>query len=196
MPISVNPIFPVIAAEGAAPDMVLQPGTVINAQVLKILANDLVRIAIANLSIEVLSEIPLQVGQNLHLAVSQTPDGIRLAVVGQGRATGDGIPARGEDAAFPKPAAPDFITRSPDLSVSAAAKPERNAAEKSADAAAGACGVRGGADRSHAAGKPRAAICKSRRSVVSEPCRRNCNKRSCSCWRCARTSIRTSPPAT
>ena len=86
MPISINPIFPVIAAQGAAPDVVLQPGTVIDAQVLKILANDLVRIAIANLSIEVLSEIPLQVGQTLQLAVSQTPEGIKLAVVGQGSA--------------------------------------------------------------------------------------------------------------
>src|SRR3954453_12296593 len=86
MPISINPIFPVIGAQGAAPDVVLQPGTVIDAQVLKILANDLVRIAIANLSIEVLSEIPLEVGQTLQLAVSQTPDGIRLAVVGQGGA--------------------------------------------------------------------------------------------------------------
>ena len=87
MPISINPIFPVIAAQGTAPDVVLQPGTVIDAQVLKILANDLVRIAIANLSIEVLSEIPLQVGQTLQLAVSQTPEGIKLAVVGQGNST-------------------------------------------------------------------------------------------------------------
>src|SRR6185295_1331656 len=83
MAISINPIFPVIAAQGAAPDMVLQPGAMIDAQVLKILANDLVRIAIANLSIEVLSEVPLQVGQTLQLAVSQTRDGIRLAVAGQ-----------------------------------------------------------------------------------------------------------------
>jgi hypothetical protein len=87
MPISINPIFPVIAAQAAAPELVLQPGTVVDAQIMKILANDLVRIAIANLSIEVLSEIPLQVGQTLQLAVSQTPDGIRLAVVGQGSAT-------------------------------------------------------------------------------------------------------------
>src|SRR3954463_4219238 len=86
MPISIDPMFPVIAAQDAAGDVVLQPGTVIGAQVLKILANDLVRIAIANLSIEVLSEVPLQVGQTLQLAVSQSPDGIRLAVVGQGGA--------------------------------------------------------------------------------------------------------------
>ena len=84
MPISVNPTIPVIAAQGAAPDLVLQPGTVVNAQVLKILSADLVRIAINSLSIDVLSEVPLQAGQTLQLAVSQTPDGIKLAVVGQG----------------------------------------------------------------------------------------------------------------
>src|SRR6266513_1135327 len=82
MSICINPIFPVIAAQGAAPDLVLQPGTVIDAEVLKLLSDDLVRIAILGLTIEVFSEIPLQVGQALQLAVSQTPDGIRLAVVG------------------------------------------------------------------------------------------------------------------
>jgi hypothetical protein len=90
MPISVNPTVPVITAQGVASGLVLQPGTVINAQVLKILADNLVQIAIANLSIDVLSEVPLQAGQNLQLAVSQTPDGIRLAVVGQGAAAATG----------------------------------------------------------------------------------------------------------
>src|ERR1700733_12833274 len=90
MPISVNPTVPVITAPGAAPALVLQPGTVIDAQVLKILADNLVQIAIANLSIDVLSEIPLQAGQTLQLAVSQTQDGIRLAVVGQGSAATTG----------------------------------------------------------------------------------------------------------
>ena len=84
MSISVNPILPVIASQNAAPELVLQPGTVIDAQVLKLLSDNLVRIAISSLSIDVLSEIPLQAGQVLQLAVSQTPDGIRLAVVGQG----------------------------------------------------------------------------------------------------------------
>jgi hypothetical protein len=90
MPISVNPTVPVITAPTAASAVVLQPGTVINAQVLKILADNLVQIAIANLSIDVLSEVPLQAGQNLQLAVSQTPDGIRLAVVGQGAGAATG----------------------------------------------------------------------------------------------------------
>ena len=84
MPISVTPTIPVIVAPGAAPELVLQPGTVVDAVVLQILSADLVRIAINSLSIDVLSEVPLQAGQSLQLAVSQTPDGIRLAVVGQG----------------------------------------------------------------------------------------------------------------
>jgi Flagellar hook-length control protein FliK len=126
MPISINPIFPVIAAQGAAPDVVLQPGTVIDAQVMKILANDLVRIAIANLSIEVLSEIPLQVGQTLQLAVSQTPEGIRLAVVGQGAgtATGEALPASvGKNAESPNVVGSDTIILTPEAPASAAPKP-------------------------------------------------------------------------
>src|ERR1700681_841808 len=85
MPISVNPILPVLAAQGAAaPELALQPGTVVDAKVLQLLADNLVRIAIASISIDVLSEVPLQAGQTLQLAVSQTEGGIRLALVGQG----------------------------------------------------------------------------------------------------------------
>lgn len=95
MAISITPVSPVLAAQeggGAAPELVLQPGSVVNAQVLKVLSADLVRIAIASLSIDVATEIPLQQGQSLQLAVSQTKDGIRLAVVGQGGdAGGDAV---------------------------------------------------------------------------------------------------------
>ena len=87
MAISINPVLPVLAAQEAgsiAPELVLQPGRVVNAQVLKVLSADLVRIAIASLSIDVATEVPLQQGQNLQLAVTQTKDGLRLAVVGQG----------------------------------------------------------------------------------------------------------------
>ncbi len=90
MAISVNPTLPVLPAQGAgsATDgVVLQPGTVVNAQVQNVLAGNLVRIAIGNLSIDVLSEIALTPGQNLQLAVSQAQDGVvRLQVVGQGNA--------------------------------------------------------------------------------------------------------------
>ena len=88
MSISVTPILPVIAAQSAATDLVLQPGSVVDAQVLQVLSDYLVRIAIANVSIDVLSEVPLQAGQTLQLAVSQTQDSVRLAVVGQGATTG------------------------------------------------------------------------------------------------------------
>lgn len=113
MAISINPIFPVIAAQGVPADVVLQPGTVIDAQVLKLLANNAVRIAVANLSIEVMSEIPLQVGQTLQLAVSQTPEGIRLAVVG-------GPPA---NASAPSLAPTDTVTIASDTPLNAVAKP-------------------------------------------------------------------------
>src|SRR5882672_3258440 len=109
MAISINPVLPVLSAQeagGVAPELVLQPGSVVNAQVLKVLSADLVRIAIASLSIDVASEIPLQQGQNLQLAVMQTRDGIRLAVVGQG---GD---AAGSSA--------DAVTLSPDALADAA----------------------------------------------------------------------------
>ena len=62
MSISVTPTIPVIAAQGVAPDLVLQPGTVVDAEVLKLLADNLVRIAISGLAIDVLTEIPLSAG--------------------------------------------------------------------------------------------------------------------------------------
>ncbi len=93
MPITVNPVLPVIAAQGAAPDLLLQPGSLVDAQVLKILSDNLVRIAIASLSIDVLSEIPLFPGQSLQLAVSQTPEGIRLTVAGPDTAAAAGAAA-------------------------------------------------------------------------------------------------------
>jgi hypothetical protein len=87
MALTVNPSLPVIAAQAtgsATSGVVLQLGTVIDAQVLKV-AESLVQIAIAGLSIDVMSEVALTPGQKLQLAVSQTSDGtVRLAVVGQG----------------------------------------------------------------------------------------------------------------
>ncbi len=87
MSIAINPVFPVVAAQSVAAGVALQPGTVIDATVLKQLDANLVRIAIANLTIEVLSEVPLTPGQALQLAVSQTPQGVRLQIVpGEGDA--------------------------------------------------------------------------------------------------------------
>ena len=102
MSISVNPVTPVVAAQGAAPDLLLQPGSVVDAQVLKILSDNLVRIAIAGLSIDVFSEIPLFPGQSVQLGVSQTPEGIRLTVAGLDTA---GAAGTATDAVTPAPTA-------------------------------------------------------------------------------------------
>jgi hypothetical protein len=84
MSIVINPTVPLVAAQGVTSDIVLQPGTVINAQVQQLLGNDQVRIAIGGQSLHVVSQVPLQAGQTLQLAVSQAPDGtINLAVVNQ-----------------------------------------------------------------------------------------------------------------
>ena len=109
----------------------LQPGSVVDAQVLQVLADNLVRIAIASVSIDVLSEVPLAAGQALQLAVSQTPDGVRLAVVGQGApaaASGDTVtltPSAMADAAAPSAAAAparNVLTPLERVAVSAAAE--------------------------------------------------------------------------
>ena len=85
MPIVIAQNIPPLAAQGAttAADIVLQPGSVITAQVLQILGNDQVRIAIGGQPIDVVSQVPLQAGQTLQLQVSQTASGIGLAVVNQ-----------------------------------------------------------------------------------------------------------------
>ena len=114
MALTINPTLPVIATQsvgGATAGVVLQPGTVVNAQVVAA-AENLVQIAIAGLTIDVLSEIPLTAGQNLQLAVSQADSGtIRLAVVGQGAgaATTADAPSLAPNAAVPAQATPSAI---------------------------------------------------------------------------------------
>ena len=83
MSIVITPSIPLVAAQGATADIVLQPGSVISARVLQVLGNDQMKISIAGQSLDVLSQVPLQAGQTLQLQVSQTQDGIALAVVSQ-----------------------------------------------------------------------------------------------------------------
>ena len=93
MSFAINPVFPVIAASSATANTLLQPGTTISAQVLQQLDANRVRIAIPNMTIEVLSEVPLQPGQILQLAVSQTPQGVRLQIVPQNDGAAPNTPA-------------------------------------------------------------------------------------------------------
>jgi hypothetical protein len=82
MSITINPNLPVVAVQGATADVVLQPGTVIKAQVLQVLGHDEAQISIGGQTVEVTTQVPLQAGQTLQLSVSQAPDGtIQLAVV-------------------------------------------------------------------------------------------------------------------
>jgi hypothetical protein len=83
MAISVNPNLPVVALQGVTADVALQPGSVVQAKVLSILDNNQVRIAIGGQTVAATTQIPLQAGQTLQVAVSQTDAGIRLAVVNQ-----------------------------------------------------------------------------------------------------------------
>jgi len=83
MSIVITPNIPQVAAQGATANIVLQPGSVISAKVLQILGNDQATISIGGQPLDVVSQVPLQAGQTLQLQVSQTPDGIGLAVVSQ-----------------------------------------------------------------------------------------------------------------
>ncbi|MGH6680138.1 MAG: flagellar hook-length control protein FliK, partial [Bradyrhizobium sp.] len=113
MALSITPNLPVIApiaATGGTSFVALQPGTIVNAEVLKV-ADDLVQIAIADLAIDVLSEVPLVAGQSLQLAVAKAQDGgVKLAIVGQGTspataASTDGLAQNAPVNAAPGPAA-------------------------------------------------------------------------------------------
>jgi hypothetical protein len=83
MSIAVNTTLPIVTAQATGAVVALQPGTVITARVLQVLDQGQVQIAIGNDTLAVRSDVPLKAGQTLQLAVSQTADGFRLAVLPQ-----------------------------------------------------------------------------------------------------------------
>ena len=102
----------------AASGIVLQAGQVITAEVLQVLGNDQVQIAIGNQTIEAATQVPLQVGQTLQLQVSQTPNGIGLSIVNQpSTATGQA----GQTSASAGATSDAVLTLSPSLAASLAA---------------------------------------------------------------------------
>jgi Flagellar hook-length control protein FliK len=114
MSIVVNQSVAVVAPRTVTAPVVLQPGSVISARVLQILGNNQVRIAIGSQSIDVLSQVPLQAGQTLQLAVSQVTDGIRLAVVNpQGGASASSSLGDLVSSAVPL----DTVTLAPDATI-------------------------------------------------------------------------------
>jgi hypothetical protein len=143
MATSINPVLPVLVPQGTgsvAPDLTLQQGSVVNAQVLKVLSADLVRIAIAGISIDVQSEVSLQQGQSLQLAVSGSQDGIRLQLVGPGAAGTQGAastsiaagPSGAGSTAGAAGASGDAVSLSPGALVGVSAPSPANATAASA----------------------------------------------------------------
>ncbi|HLX14982.1 MAG TPA: flagellar hook-length control protein FliK [Bradyrhizobium sp.] len=118
MPIVIAPNIQPVAAQSAPPiaaGIVLQPGSVIAAQVLQILGNDQVRIAIGGQAIDVQSQVPLQAGQTLQLQVSQTAAGIGLAIVNQQASAAASQGLAGDVAT-----SPDSVTLAPQAAASIA----------------------------------------------------------------------------
>jgi hypothetical protein len=102
----------------AASGIVLQAGQVITAEVLQVLGNDQVQIAIGNQTIVAATQVPLQAGQTLQLQVSQTSNGIGLSIVNQpSTATGQA----GQTSAGAGATSNAVITLSPSLAASLAA---------------------------------------------------------------------------
>jgi len=66
----------------------LQAGAVLSAKVQQVLAENLFQLALGNLTMELASDLPLQAGQTVQVAVTQTPQGLQLAVIGQGQGGG------------------------------------------------------------------------------------------------------------
>lgn len=87
MPLAVNTSLPVVTVQGSGAPVALQPGAVVSARVLHVAESGQVQINIGGQALTVRSEVPLQPGQTLQLSVSQTADGVRLAVVPQQAAT-------------------------------------------------------------------------------------------------------------
>lgn len=83
MSMPISPVSPVQAAGSATSAVTLRPGAVIDATVLQLLENNLVRLAIAGLTLDVASEVPLQAGQTLRFAVTGDAAQLRLVVLPQ-----------------------------------------------------------------------------------------------------------------
>jgi hypothetical protein len=120
MAITINPNIQATTATASttpASGLVLQAGQVITAEVLQVLGNDQVQIAIGSQTIEATTQVSLQAGQTLQLQVSQTAGGnIGLAIVNQASSAASGQASAGT-AALSNP----VITLSPSLAASLAA---------------------------------------------------------------------------
>jgi hypothetical protein len=126
MPIVIHSNLPLLTAQGVTAPVVLQPGSVISARVQQVLTNDTVRIVISGQALDVQSQVSLQAGQVLQLAVSQAADGgIALAVVSQQAAPASQSPSTAGSAGA---TTTDSITLAPQAAAAVAAQTAPTAA--------------------------------------------------------------------
>lgn len=86
MSLPISAIVPVTATANAGAvetGLVFRPGTLVDARVLQVGSDGLAKILISGAVIEALSEATLVAGGNLRLAVSTSPEGVRLTIVPQ-----------------------------------------------------------------------------------------------------------------
>jgi len=120
MSITIAATIPTVStASTLASDVVLQPGQVVTAQVVQVLGADQVQIAIGGQTIQAATQVPLQIGQSLQLQVSQTADGIGLAIVNQPSTPTSQATSAGQ-ATSAAPATSDAVTLAPSLAATLA----------------------------------------------------------------------------
>ena len=141
MPITVAPSS-LVAALPASPSPALQPGDVIDALVVAIGPDGSAKISIANNILDVLSQVPLQPGSMLQLAVKESATGLVLALLGQsgGPGTGDAATARGPGPASLQPGA---MAEGPVVQGAASSPKTTASVSRGGDVPAPANGLRG-----------------------------------------------------
>ena len=161
MSIVIHQNVPLVAAQGVTANVVLQPGSVVSARVVQVLGDNQALIAIGGQSINVVSQVPLQAGQTLQLAVSQTPNAIQLTVVNpQVNAASPSSAGNRRFRRFVRPGGRRGVERHGDGT--AAGCFSRCYADGAAHAAAGDRGIERGAGRGDPADQSGAAVCQSR----------------------------------
>lgn len=97
MELIVSPTTVALNPQQGAAVPAFKPGDIIEAQVLALIGENAARLAVGKLIMEVQTQVPLLVGSTVRLAVKNTPDGIRLTLLGNapGSASAAGVGAEG-----------------------------------------------------------------------------------------------------
>ena len=94
MDLIVSPTTVALNPQQGAAVPAFKPGDIIEAQVLALIGENAARLAVGKFIMEVQTQVPLLVGATVRLAVKNTPDGVRLTLLGNapGSASAAGVP--------------------------------------------------------------------------------------------------------